>query len=1635
MAPHRHHQTKASATLNRELPWVWILVFVIGFVWMLPSGYGRAESLDMEPHQFFEDIQSLSAIGDRSTGTSGNAIAAKFIKNRLITLGFDVVGSQRFAVPIRQHRESRLTLTPGGQSIPILPILGNAVTPQTIPAPGLNGPLIYVGTGEPRAFNGKIVEGSIVLMELESGRNWEYAATMGAQALIYVDRGDSPKMLFEDKFELSPVQFPRFWMPFEQAKHVLGSFEIKPSTPILEQVTLTSDIRWNQTTAENIYCLIPGSDPEFRNEMVLFEAFYDSSMHVAGRSPGADEACSVATLLQFARLMKKHPPQKTILMVASAGHAQTLAGMREFVWGLSEKSKTIKKMKRDLSARIDQTRQTIDGLNAVSFSNRKFPAPDVMRLVDEALKERLKTEADGVSRRLMQARMQTENQIKAESIQTLALLRQQLRRLTWLTSFNSHFSEAESLLLKQIADRATKDQKALWSDAQQQLDFLQDVDRLRRYAREYDLAAAVSLHLSSHGSGVGAFNYGWLYPFRPRINRTPSYSKLDDVLRGAGKSAEQKLGVVDFYKDTLRPSRQGSWKNFFVDRPPLGGEVSALAGYHGLSLVTTHDARASWGTAQDIPEHVNQPFALKQSRLVCMLMQHLAGDARLHEDSFPRNGFATLTGSAKFLRHGELFADQAAPGTVMLAYQGSARYYTIVDQTGRFYLKGLSDSKHSFHKTILEGYKFDTQTGSIIWTIDKKLTNKNAYRVKMRRRSMQTDLKMFASNGTTLFNLLEPRTFRHLTKTQVLDGRREAEPVRYFYSRLDTWSSNISTVFLEPGTPLKITLSDSVLKKKLILLNNSSYNPQGVGYRVEEWPALHRTAYRVAHDMWSLLTPRIYNLEASGIFNARIDQLHADGQKALKQAQDAWAEKRYDRFFEAASKSWALASRVYEDIEKTQKDVLYGVLFYIALFVPFSFCLERLLFSYANIYKRIVAFCAILILLIAVIYNVHPAFQLAYSPMVVILAFLIMGLSLVVTLIIFFRFEQEMTYLQSHSHRSQSEEIGRWKAFVAAFLLGVSNLRRRRVRTALTCITLMILTFTIMSFTSVKSIRRHSRMLYQDQHPYQGLLLKNINWRDLPAQAYTIIENTFAETAITTPRVWLEGEDRTHSTRTPIHHDGKSFVAQGMIGLSANEAHISDIDDILLGGRWLMPEDRQVVLLSDRMADHFGIDIQSPQGKTVSMWGLPYEVVGIFSGQGLQNRKDLDGEPLTPAIFPREISADMIEVVVQALESGDDMREFQSRYQHIDADLTVIVPYQGLLAAGGHIKSIAVRPYAFDAIQETAQVLVDRFGLSLFSGESTGTYLYHASDSMRYSGVPNIIVPILISIFIVLNTMISSVYERKREIGIYTSVGLAPSHVSFLFIAEAMAFAVLSVVFGYLVAQISAKLFAGTALWEGITVNYSSIAGVGAMTLVILVVMVSVIYPSKVAGEIAIPDINRSWTLPEPRENRLEIVLPFLMTYQEHRSVGGFIYEYFASHREITHGKFSVGKMAFNFVCETPPDNPAREEDCPEEACEYEECLHMTSQVWLAPFDFGILQQVTLKFKPAETERGYLEVHVSLKRKSGESNAWHRINKTFLHQVRKQLLIWRSFDDATKQYYASLLAEAAEGTQQTLQTQ
>ncbi len=1549
----------------------------------------------VDEHSLRETIETLSSFGSRSTGSPGYEKAAAFIEEKLQVLGLDPQ-SHVYELPIRRFYGA--TLSFADKTLPLVPFINNAVTPQATDGI-LSAPLYYVGKGHLQELDGKKIQDSIVLIDFDSGRNWQLLASLGAKAAIFLQGDDSKgRVFYTEKEELTPLQFPCFWMKRDEAIQFFGPL-VNQQTPMVQRVELQARSVWETYPAKNIYALIEGTDAQQKNELLIIEAFFDNEEFVSGNSPGADAASSIATFLELAKSLVKEPQQRSVLLVATSGQAQTLAGMREMIWSTNSRSKDLRDQKLQLQKEMASGKSNLDLLRNLNFPLVEDKTRDA--LIGAAIKRSLDETVDQVSRELMRLRLAEQTDETKRLTAEIAGERLFFRRLGWAESFHD-LPAKEAELFRQILPQAIAENERIVHDAKRRLDALQSASAFRSLVRDYEIASIISLHLSSHGNGVGGFNQGWLYNLKQTINRISAYSSITEILDDLGKEPTGRAQ----YQDTLRPSTLRTWDSWFLDQPNLGAEVSALAGYLGLSLVTTGDGRMLWGTPADTVEQIDWAYLHDQAQLVERLVLGLARAEKLSTGNSPRDGFVSVTARTNLLLQGELFADYPARNTTILAYQGSNKFYAMVDETGYFQIKGLADKKHVLDKLIIEGYRFDEENGKVIWAIDKKETGKNNYRLKLLRKSMQTDLVMFNSRETTLFNLLEPRSLTYMTKIHLYDGRRDAPPEHYWYSRIDTRDSIISSIYTEPGTRLKLTLSDTVLTNKMILTNGSEENRLGLGYLVDDYPSIPNTIYHSAQDAWTLIVPRIDNLETHGIYDARINSLKTRGMKALATSTENFDTFTYSVAREAAAEALALAARVYVQIEKTQKDVLFGVLFYIALFVPFAFVMERFLFNFATIYKRIIGFSAILVLLITVIYNVHPAFNLAYSPMVVILAFFIIGLSFMVTLIIFFRFEDEMILLQRRATHKRPEEISRWKAFVAAFFLGVSNLRRRRIRTILTCTTLIILTFTIMSFTTIKSSRQEVRLPFQTEAPYQGLLLKRLNRQSLPPQATDILVSSMSSVSRPAPRIWLEGKDPARPVSVPLRRGNSEIYIKGLIGLSPNEAYVTGLDNILTSGRWFTDEDQTAIILEEQMAARLGI---LPGGnQSITLWGAPFTVIGTFKAETFEKAIDLDGEPLTPVIFPEEAGKEMSEEEMEALESGDDLRSFQSRYQHISAGQTAIIPAKILLAAGGQLKNIAVKPGDASTISTLASSLTDRFSLAIFTGEEDGVWLYNISDTMNYSGVPNIIIPLLISVLIVLNTMISSVYERKGEIAVYTSVGLAPSHVGFLFVAEAMALAVISVVMGYLVAQVSAAFLSTTPLWAGITVNYSSMAGVAAMVLVMVVVLISVLYPARVAARIAIPDVNRTFTLPEPVNDTIEVTLPFLMKYREHESIGGFIHNYLVSHRDVSHGIFSTGPVEIVFSCSTVDEihKMVAESDRPNDL----RCLHLRTNVWLAPFDFGIMQMVDLQFCPALLGQDFLEIKITLHRQSGESGVWQRINTSFLHELRKQLLIWRSYD-------------------------
>ena len=74
----------------------------------------------------------------------------------------------------------------------------------------------------------------------------------------------------------------------------------------------------------------------------------------------------------------------------------------------------------------------------------------------------------------------------------------------------------------------------------------------------------------------------------------------------------------------------------------------------------------------------------------------------------------------------------------------------------------------------------------------------------------------------------------------------------------------------------------------------------------------------------------------------------------------------------------------------------------------------------------------------------------------------------------------------------------------------------------------------------------------------------------------------------------------------------------------------------------------------------------------------------------------------------------------------------------------------------------------------------------------------------------------------------------------------------------------------------------------------------------------------------------------------------------------------------------------------------------------------ITMKNWLAPYDTGVSQQVTLKMVNAKDEYDLDAVWVNIYRLSGDVDSWLRLNRRFLNGLRKQFLLWRTMEVEAK---------------------
>ena len=143
-----------------------------------------------------------------------------------------------------------------------------------------------------------------------------------------------------------------------------------------------------------------------------------------------------------------------------------------------------------------------------------------------------------------------------------------------------------------------------------------------------------------------------------------------------------------------------------------------------------------------------------------------------------------------------------------------------------------------------------------------------------------------------------------------------------------------------------------------------------------------------------------------------------------------------------------------------------------------------------------------------------------------------------------------------------------------------------------------------------------------------------------------------------------------------------------------------------------------------------------------------------------------------------------------------------------------------------------------------------------------------------------------------------------REIGIYSVVGLAPSHIGLLFLAESTVFATFGAVVGYALGQIAHLFMLQYGLLAGLTLNYSSLSAVWATVVVIGTVYLSTLYPARMAANMAVPDVTRQWQFPPPVGDHWRFDFPFTVGGAEVPSMYVYLKSVFAAYGEGSIGDF-----------------------------------------------------------------------------------------------------------------------------------
>ena len=1609
----------------------WIALSVAAWLW-------PAEPYAQEPvvdNDFSHDVAALTVAPHRLSGTSAGKSAGAYIENRLREIGVKEIITLDF--PVWTTHAARCQVVVDSHIINMLPMAPNITVYPVTPDSGVAGPMIYAGTGELWEYGNRSPQNSIVVLEYVSYANWRRAFSLGAKAVIFLGN-DTAATPFASHISL-PINLLRFYVP--SAAQQQFNFRIDHS-----KVTLYSSVKWNRSTGRNFLAYLPGTEPRFPSEdhtgpeMVVVSTNYDTWGEVPELSPGARNAANVAATLQAVKYFQTHRPRRDLLFLFVDNQAWYHDGMRAVYEALLLKKEIASKLPsehteelafaNEIRAALDKNSRDISGSSRIEKEILRYFKKDAEHYSIEANQQLM-------ALRLLQRDPKRKNPADKGRIDRLTSVYDD-----WSNARSAINSGNLSLLSETTFDQLRVNALARASKRIQELTEINAADRQSQIIRERFADKFIVLHCSFNFSDIGN-SWGPVvgdateFPFADAVSSSADnpghYTRIYRAVREAAKQLPAGTGFSDATLDDPATTLQFVPGNFISS-----SIVAGTYGIYNFSFMTYHDRRIFDGHPSDLVRNIDISKIQQQAQNANQLLYSLADGAALSlpriipdqvMESYPRWNDSRSTGLYAGLSiSGSIAEDQPAIGAAVAVWVNNpgVNWWTNhsrtfapgfnrfvleqADANGCYKLAGVSKGAgHMFNDKV----DVNSTGCSILATLLDSAGRINAI-----------------TNSTTFLNITKATLFpcKDYAIGLALGGNQQYALLLQASSDAPFNRDQSFCDSLEDFTFIYLHRNTSIDRIKIfqpggnVLLNASRENPYGTGYPTSMFVTPPSADSITAEDLWRLNETRLQILRSKGVASADLELVHSHAHQLIQRGTAATSvEQRTSQMAQSTS----LSRLIYDPIKQVMNDLILAVVILLLFAIPFAFALERLIIGATSIYARLTGFAAIFVCTFLLMYFMHPGFQIASSPIIVFLAFAIILLTSLVVYIMMRKFRTELLGLEGKSTGLHHDEISRMGTLIAAVNMGMSTMRRRPVRTLLTCLTAVMLTFTVLCFASLSSrlgVRSFYSGVVGDNIP-AAIFMRNLDYSEINKGMAQILKGREGDGGLMAGQWWVTKRKRTMGSHMgadrPISIASlarpKEMFINGILGISPEEIERWEKLALVMNGDSTSAKCDMLrkggVFLPQIIQEQLKLSVGDP----ILVRGFKAFFAGSINVGNMQRLKNLDGKSIMPVDFLdasyQGVSAANV-TGAKATAATSASEKSQKDFIRLNPNQLIIMSAERVRKMGGNLHLINVYPGKGVAAAAESERLAEIASMPVWTRTKEGVERKVFIKLTEISGIFALIIPVLLGGLIIFGTLLGSITDRQKEIYTFSALGLSPGHVGFLFLAESAVYAVIGGVGGQLLAQalaMAATLLANAGYIQQPNINFSSTNSLFAIGVVMLTVLVSAIYPAIRASKSANPGVQRSWKMPEPAGDTLVMKFPFTVSAYDITGVVCFLAEHFKEHDDAGIGLFASENV---LISRSNEGN-----------------IRLQAHVTLAPFDLGISQDFMLMASPSEIA-GIDEVMITAVRQSGTPNDWKRSNRVFIHALRKQFLLWRTLSAEVIESYRmatlQLLGEAKE---------